>query len=144
MSRARLATIVLLAAGCATGPLEPIALDLGRDVCASCRMIISSKATAAELLVPGEEPRLFDDLGCLQTALGAARPSEGARIFVADHLSGDWVALGEAVLTAVPDLQTPMGSGLIAHRTAGDRDRDPDARGGHPYDRSLLLGGGAR
>lgn len=144
MTRALLAVLVLMTAACATGPPEPVAVSLGHDTCASCRMVISSKTTAAEVLVPGEEPQFFDDLGCLQTALGAARPPEGTLIVVADHLTGDWIRLEEAVLTEVPGLATPMGSGLIAHPTAGDRDRDPDARGGRPCDRATLLAGGVR
>ncbi|MCC7241817.1 MAG: hypothetical protein IT180_07815 [Acidobacteria bacterium] len=142
MSRPTLLMLALVAAACASGPPTPVALDLGHDVCASCRMVISSPTTAAELLAPGEEPLLFDDLGCLQTSLRAGPPPAGTVIVVADHLTGDWIAVEDAVLTEVPGLQTPMGSGLIAHRTSGDRDRDPDARGGHPYDRSMLLAGG--
>lgn len=142
MTRLHLAAVALVAAACAGGPPEPVALALGHDVCASCRMVISSRTTAAQLLAPGEEPRLFDDLGCLQTALQAGPPPEGTVIVVADHLTGDWIRLEDAVLTEVPGLQTPMGSGLIAHRTAAARDGDAAARGGRAYDRSTLLGGG--
>jgi copper chaperone NosL len=144
VSRIILVVVALAAAACAGGPPEPVAIDLGHDACATCRMVISARATAAELLVPGEEPRLFDDLACLQTALRAGRPPEGTIIVVADHLTGDWVPIEDAVLTEVPGLVTPMGSGVIAHRSTADRDRDRDARGGHPYDRATLLAGGGR
>jgi len=144
MSRLGLAALMLTASACAGGSPGPVAIEVGRDVCASCRMVISSPLTAAELLAPGEEPQLFDDLGCLQTALQAAAPPEGSVIVVADHLTGEWIRIENAVLTEVPDLQTPMRSGLVAHPTAADRDRDPAARGGRPYDRAVLLAGGRR
>lgn len=140
----RLGTFVLLAlvgTACAGGPPAPVAIDVVNDVCSHCRMVISSRNTAAQLLAPGEEPRLFDDLGCLRSAVAGAPPPAGTAIFVADHLTGAWVRLEDAVLTEVPGLQTPMGSGLVAHRTSADRDRDPATRGGRPYDKSTLAGG---
>jgi copper chaperone NosL len=130
------------AASCGGGPPAPVAIDLVNDVCAHCRMVISTRTTAAQLLAPGEEPRLFDDLGCLRSALQSAPPPEDSVIFVADHLSGEWVRLEDAVLTEVPGLQTPMGSGLVAHRSTADRDKDAAARGGRPYEASALRGGG--
>jgi copper chaperone NosL len=141
----RLSTLVLLAlvgAACAGGPPAPVAIDVINDVCAHCRMVISTRNTAAQLLAPGEEPRLFDDLGCLRSSLAGVPPTEGTAIFVADHLTGEWMRLEDAVLTEVPGLQTPMGSGLVAHRTSADRDRDPAASGGRPFDGSALVTGG--
>ena len=142
MTRPWLIAVVLAMSACASGAPEPVTIDLGNDVCAHCRMVISSPATAAQLLAPGEEPRLFDDLGCLRSDLQGAPPPHGTVVVVADHLSGDWVKVEDAVLTEVPGLPTPMGSGLIAHRTPADRDRDPAARGGHAYQASALLAGG--
>ena len=142
MSRLGFVALTLAASACAGGPPEPIPVNLGHDVCTSCRMVISSTLTAAELLIPDEEPRLFDDLGCLQRALGTTTRPPGTVIVVADHLSGEWIRVEDAVLTEVPGLQTPMSSGLIAHRTAADRDRDPAARGGRPYQTDTLLAGG--
>jgi copper chaperone NosL len=141
MIRAGLVALAVAASACSTSVPEPVAIDLANDVCAHCRMVISSRTTAAQLLTPGEEPRLFDDLGCLRSDLERAAPAEGTVIVVADHLTGEWLKVEDAVLTEVPGLQTPMGSGLIAHRTAADRDRDAVSRGGHPYQASALTGG---
>jgi hypothetical protein len=44
----------------------------------------------------------------------------------------------------VPGLPTPMGSGLVAHASDAERDRDPAARAGRPYPRSALIAGGLR
>jgi copper chaperone NosL len=142
MTPLRLAAVALLASACTAGVPEPVAIDLANDVCAHCRMVISSRATAAQILSPGEEPRLFDDLGCLKSDLARAVPPAGSVIVVADHLTAEWLKLDEAVLTEVPGLQTPMGSGLVAHRSAAARDSDLAARGGRPYQVSALLGEG--
>jgi copper chaperone NosL len=120
-----------LAAACAGGASGPVAIDLGVDACAQCRMVIVSQTTAAEIVAPGEEPRLFDDIGCLQEHLARAPLPSGAAVYVADHRTGAWVAAQQAVFTKT-SVSTPMGSGLVAHADAASRDADPDARGGAP------------
>jgi len=61
----------------------------------------------------------------------------GARAFVADHRTGEWVPAESAVYSRAP-IDTPMGSHLIAHASAASRDLDPQARGAAP----ASLGGG--
>ena len=124
-----LASLALLGTACAGGANGPVAIDLGRDACSHCRMAIVSTTTAAEIVAPGEEPRLFDDVGCLRDFVAAAPPAPDAVVFVADHRTGSWVEARRAVFTKT-SLQTPMGSGLIAHADVESRDRDPAARGG--------------
>lgn len=131
---------LLIASACAGAPARPVAIDLSHDACASCRMIISSRATAAEIVAPGEEPRLFDDFGCLRKGLTDSPAPADAVIFVADHLTGDWLRAEAAVFTEVPTLHTPMGSGLIAHRDAAERDRDGAARGGRAVEWQDVVG----
>jgi copper chaperone NosL len=92
-------------------------------------MAIVSTTTAAEIVAPGEEPRLFDDVGCLRDFVAAAPPGPDAVVFVADHRTGAWVEARHAVYTKT-SLQTPMGSGVVAHADTASRDRDPAARGG--------------
>ncbi len=103
-------------------------------------MVISSRTTAAQIVRAGEEPRLFDDLGCLRDGIKAQAVPPDAVVFVADHASGEWLRADRALFTEVAGLQTPMGSGLIAHRDAAARDGDPASRGGHPIDASQILG----
>lgn len=132
---------IVLMVACAGSPPRPVTIDVHHDVCAHCRMVISTPTTAAQLLIPGEEPVLFDDLACLREFAGLAPVPADALVFVADHLSGDWLRLEDAIVSEIPGLQTPMGGGLVAHRSTADRDRDPAARGGRPYDATLLRGG---
>jgi copper chaperone NosL len=95
-------------------------------------MAVSDKHFAAEVVAPGEEPRFYDDIGCL--ANDVARHAELVRgtAFVADHRTGEWVQARRAVYTRVPDLATPMGSHLIAHVDPPSREADPAAKGGTP------------
>ena len=139
--RALLAAAATLAvAACRRGAPAPAALDTRNDTCASCRMPVSDRRLASQIVAAGEEPRFFDDLGCLREHLGGRPPGPKQAIYVADHLSGAWVPANRAVYTRCPALSTPMGSGLIAHADASSRDRDPAARGGVPVTMSEALG----
>jgi copper chaperone NosL len=134
-----LAAGVLLTAGCAgSGTPGPVAIDLGQDACSHCRMAIVSTATGAEIIAAGEEPRLFDDIGCLRDFLAAAPLPPDAVVFVADHRTGAWVDARRATFTKT-SLQTPMGSGLVAHADVGSRDLDPAARGGQTVSSGSIL-----
>lgn len=134
----RLLPFVALIGGCASPAPVAVAVDTAADVCAHCRMTIVSTSTAAQIVAPGEEAVLFDDLGCLRDyAAGAGRAPE-AMVFVADHRTGEWVDARTAVFTET-SLDTPMGSGLVAHVTAASRDLDAAAsRGTVVPVRSLL------
>ena len=134
-----LAGAALLTVSCAgSGRSGPIAIELGRDACSHCRMAIISRSTAAEILAPGEEPRLFDDLGCLGAFVASSPAGPDAVVFVADHRTGTWIEARHAVFTKT-SLQTPMGSGLVAHNDDTSRDQDPAARGGTPVSIGSVL-----
>jgi copper chaperone NosL len=133
--------VVLSLVACG-GDLQPAALDTRNEQCASCRMAVSTAVFASQLVAPGENPRFFDDLGCLADFLKAGKAPSRAAAFVADHRTKAWVRADHAVYTRVPGLETPMGSRVIAHADAASRDSDPDARGGTPVAPSELFGPG--
>jgi copper chaperone NosL len=96
-------------------------------------MAVSDARFAAQLVAPSEEPRFFDDVGCLATFLkSGGAPAKGQIAYVADHRTKVWVPASHAVYTKKPGLETPMGSGLITHLDGASRDADPDAAGGIP------------
>lgn len=131
MKRGSLVLLVaLLVASCSPGSPRPVDIDRHNDLCAFCRMAISTTSTSAQLAAPGEEPRSFDDLGCLAGYL-AERPSLHPRAvaYVVDHGSGAWVEAGKALYTRVPGFETPMGSNLVAHADEASRAVDPVAAG---------------
>ena len=120
-----MAGAVVLLAACAPGDLRPVDLQPGTP-CAYCGMTVVDPKLASQIVAPGEDPRIFDDIGCLQAYL-AEHPglADSAGVFVADHSSGEWLRLREAVVTRNPAIATPMNSHLVAHRAAagGTRDR---------------------
>ena len=120
-----LGLVIALAAACRGGPPSPAQLDPRNDHCANCRMAVSAPRFAAQLVAPGEEPRFFDDLGCLRDWLRAhPAPPRGAVAYVADHRTGAWVRAAAAIYARVPGLATPMGSELVAHQDAASRVAD--------------------
>jgi copper chaperone NosL len=132
--RHRLAALALaLAAGCTRGPPGPAPLDTRTDACAHCRMAVSDARFAAQVVAPREEPRFFDDVGCLREWLRVGGgPPRSAVAYVADHRTKEWVRAASATYTRVPALETPMGSHLVAHRDAASRDADGAVAGGTP------------
>jgi copper chaperone NosL len=137
------AAVALLALACAQAPPPPAALDTRNEQCSSCRMAVSDARFAAQIVAPAEEPRFFDDVGCLRDYLRAttARPAM-AMAYVADHRSKAWVPAARAIYTRVPSLETPMGSHVVAHADAASRDQDPEARGGVPMAPADVFGPG--
>jgi copper chaperone NosL len=138
-------TLVFLAlaalAACSRGPVAPAALDTKNESCGWCRMAVSDARFAAQLVSPSEEPRFFDDIGCLATFLkSGGAPAKGQIAYVADHRTKAWMRASVAVYTKKAGLETPMGSGVVAHGDVNSRDADPDARGGAPADVKSIFG----
>ena len=140
----RLAAALALAsalAGCGRGPAAPVQPDTKHDACGWCRMAVSDLRFAAQLVAPSEEPRFFDDVGCLATFLKAGgAPAKGQVAYVADHRTKQWVRATSAVYTKVAGLQTPMNSFLLAHADAASRDADESAGGGTPLTAQQVFG----
>ena len=141
MSPARLAPLALALAACSGGPAQPAALDTRNDACAHCRMAASDARFASQVAAPGEEPRFFDDIGCLRDWLAKGPPlPRGAVAFVADHRTRAWVRAARAVYTQRESLATPMSSHLVAHADAASRDADPAAAGGRRLEPAEVFG----
>jgi copper chaperone NosL len=124
-------SIVVIACGASVPP--PAVLDATHEPCGSCRMVVSDPRFASQIVAPYEEPKFFDDLGCLTRYL-AETPAlpKGAVVYVADHRTKAWVRADRAVYTRVDALAAPMGSRVVAHETAASRDADQDASKGTP------------
>jgi copper chaperone NosL len=131
-------TVVTAACGPAVPP--PATLDTAHDPCAYCRMIVSDRHFSAQIVAPLEEPKFFDDLGCLANYLktsGQLPPR--AVVYVADHSTLAWIPAHEAVFTRVDVLTAPMGSHVIAHESNTSRAADPAARSGTPIERQKVF-----
>lgn len=125
--------LIVLGAGCTRAGAKPEPLAVGQESCASCRMTVSQPEFASQLLVDGELPKFFDDLGCLQAYLTSTTPGpDGGVIFVTDHKTRAWVRAETAVFTRAPAVNTPMASHLVAHATTDSREADTGLRGSTP------------
>ena len=115
---------------CAGKAAQPVSIDTRNDACAWCRMAISDTRFAAQLVAPGEEPRFFDDIGCLADYLRSSHAlPPGATAYVADHRTRAWVSAATATFVRCRGLATPMASGLAAFADAASRDGDLGVRG---------------
>jgi copper chaperone NosL len=133
--------VLILGVACGGGPPPPAALDANAETCRHCRMAFSDVRFAGQIVAPGEEPAFFDDIGCLGTFVtktGAFGP--GAIAYVTDHRSSAWVQAARAIYTRVADLDTPMGSHLIAHADSASRSADAVAQRGTVVDAREIFG----
>jgi len=134
--------LLVATAGCQSATAPPATLDATHDTCASCRMVVSEPRLASQVVAPYEEPRFFDDLGCLARYLSEhpTQPS-GARVYVADHRTRDGVPAERAIYSTVPSITAPMGSHVVAHASIRSRDDDPSVSGGSPLSVQEHFGG---
>ena len=102
-------------------------------------MVVSDIRFAAELIVAGEEPLVFDDIGCLLQYVSEHALPQDARVFVVEHRTGAWIGAERAIYTRT-GAATPMGSRIIAHANTASRDADPLAGGGRPVPISAIVG----
>jgi copper chaperone NosL len=104
-------------------------------------MAVSDRRFAAQIVAPREEPRFFDDIGCLRAYLEAQRLADGSAVFVASYASKSWVPAHAAVYVKHDAIQTPMGSHYVAYADRSERDGSSDARGGVTLSSAELFGG---
>lgn len=118
----RLLRIALLAAmflsSCVSGEIRPVDIDAG-DMCSFCRMAISERQFAAEIIETGGEVHKFDDIGCmLRYKEAAGNKLDPAATFVTDHDSKNWIRAEDAFFVRSSSIKTPMASGIAAYSSA--------------------------
>lgn len=99
---------------CTSGGMSPLPIEDG-DMCSFCKMAISQKQFAAEIVTDDERVLKFDDVGCLLHYREQAGASvSNVAIFVTDHESRQWLKAEDAYFTRSKTIKTPMGSGILA------------------------------
>jgi copper chaperone NosL len=88
-------------------------------MCGYCRMAISQKQFAAEVLDAGENPVKFDEIGCMLHYL-ARMQSKPAAVFVVNYETRRWIEADQAYFLRGSRIPTPMAGGILAF---GDRSR---------------------
>lgn len=109
--------ILALLVGCQPGTTEPVALE-PEDMCSYCRMAISEKRYAAELLDSEGRAFKFDDIGCMGTFVNRHKSDVKAIAnFVMDFDERVWIKAEDAYYVRSSELTTPMNGGIIAFQT---------------------------
>lgn len=104
---------VLAFSGCGSAESLP-RIRYGEDACANCRMIINEPQFGCAIETPDGEFRKYDDFNCM--FLDVAREKLAPkRYFVPNyHKPEEWLDGTQAFYVRADDLQTPMGSRVLA------------------------------
>lgn len=106
--------LTVFLAACTSGEIKPVPIEVG-DMCSFCKMAISEKQFAAEIIAEDEQVLKFDDIGCLlRHRQAAGNQLKPAAIFVTDHDSRQWLKAEDAFFVKSKTFKTPMGSGIVA------------------------------
>lgn len=101
-------------ANCQEQTVEPVDL-VPEDMCDYCKMAISEKRYAAELIdIEGQEFK-FDDIGCMSNFVRRS----GAKVsayFVMDFDERQWIKAEDAYYIRSPELTTPMNGSIVAFK----------------------------
>ena len=82
----------------------------GKEPCAHCKMLVSDKRYAAQLVDEAGEHRFFDDVGCMVLFMEGKRPAE--RAWARESTGGTWIDARTAKY--VQGARTPMDFGFEA------------------------------
>src|SRR3989339_432647 len=113
----RLLALAALAAqfsppGCAPPAVKPVDIH-PEDACANCRMAVSDKSFASEIILQNGEALKFDDLGCLEEYRKKEPAAKIAAIYVSDYETKEWLPFEKSIIVET-GIATPMGSGKVA------------------------------
>ena len=111
-----LTMIVTVLTNCQKQPVEPVALE-PEDMCAYCKMAISEKRYAAELIDSEGAGFKFDDIGCMANFIkGQKTVMKVEAFYVTDFDDGQWIKADDAYFVRSSELATPMNGGIIAFK----------------------------
>jgi len=111
--RTLLAVALLSLSACGPAASGPPPVTLDETACAHCGMLVSDLAFAAAYRSEAGDARVFDDLRCLLREL----PAEGARVWVKDYETSEWLDAEAAFFVRSESIETPMGGGIVAFST---------------------------
>lgn len=102
-----------LLSGCGSGEHVP-RIRYGEDACANCRMIINDPQFGGAIETPDGEFRKYDDFSCMFLDVKREKITP-KRYFVPSYANPDeWLDGTQAFYVRADDLQTPMGSRVLA------------------------------
>ena len=113
-------TIIVLALGilanCQRRALRPVDIA-AEDMCSFCKMSISEKRYAAEVIDSEGQAYKFDDIGCMVNFVKQKRSqSEVRAYFVMDFDKREWIRGQDAFYVRSSEFTTPMAGGISAFK----------------------------
>jgi len=105
--------LLILLSACASGEIQPVPFEAS-DMCSLCKMAISEKRFAAEIITENEEVLKFDDIGCLLRYRQKAENQPETAVFFVDYETQNWIKADNAFFVKSGTIKTPMGSGIVA------------------------------
>ena len=124
---------VAVFANCQKRTVEPVAIA-PEDMCSYCKMAVSEKQYAVELIDGEGQPFKFDDIGCMLNFVKKRSVNVSASsFFVMDFDEREWIKADDAYYVRSSDLTTPMNGGIIAFK-----DRSPAQQAADKYHGKLL------
>jgi len=119
LSRFAVLVAILVFAACSFD-ISPVDIE-DSDMCSFCRMAISEKRYAGELIETDGGAKKFDDIGCMLRYIYAQGDAyKPLAVYVADSITKKWLKADEAFFVRSTSVKTPMGSGILAFRSAQD------------------------
>ena len=101
-------TTLVSFASCQNRTIEPVAIE-ANDMCAFCRMSISEKRYAAELIDQDGEVSKFDDIGCMAN-FRKQKTNDGSirATFVIDFERREWLKAEDAFYVRSPEFNRAL------------------------------------
>ncbi len=107
--------LLFLIANCQKQSIAPVAIA-PEDMCSYCKMAISEKQYAAELIDSEGQAFKFDDIGCMANFVKNKKDTKVVAYFVMDFNERQWIKAEDAFLVRSSELHTPMNGGIIAFK----------------------------
>lgn len=108
--------LLLVLVNCQKKSLEPVAIE-ANDMCSFCRMTISEKRYAAELIDDDGQAFKFDDIGCMANFIKQKRNNAAIQAaFVMDFDRREWLEAETASYVRSSEFRTPMNGGIVAFK----------------------------
>jgi copper chaperone NosL len=120
----------LAACGGPTTAAGPPEIDLGRDVCDQCHMIISEVRYASAYRTSEGETHLFDDPGGMLVHGVASGELADAQVWVHDYDTEEWLDAASAWFVHGGDIASPMAFRIAAFASESSALAQGDMHGG--------------
>ena len=121
--------LALLSSACGAQAMGPPEIAVDRTACSHCGMYVSEPIYAAAYQVGDNDPRVFDDIGCMLDAV-ARETASPITIWLQDAAGSGWIDAENAFVVASSRIRTPMNGGFLAYADAAAAQQAAAADGG--------------